>query len=97
MLLIAAVAIVILAGPSVWTVLLVVLAAFVEVGEFLLGLRFTRRRRERRLVGRRGRMREDGLAEIAGELWPATGAAAGEAIEVIAVEGRKLRVEPRAQ
>jgi membrane protein implicated in regulation of membrane protease activity len=94
MLLIAAIVIVVLAGPSVWTVLLVGLAAFVEVGEFLLGLRFTRRRRERRLIGRRGRMREDGQAEIAGEVWPATGAAPGDRVEVIAVEGRTLRVRP---
>jgi membrane protein implicated in regulation of membrane protease activity len=96
MLLIAAVIVVVLAWPSRWTLLLLPLALFVEVGQLLLGLRFVNRRRERRLVGRRGRMRKDGLAEIAGELWPATGAAAGEAVEVVAVEGRRLRVEPRA-
>jgi membrane protein implicated in regulation of membrane protease activity len=96
MLLIAAVVIAVLAGPSLWTILLIVVAALVEVGEFLLGLRFTRRRRERRLVGRRGRMRAEGVAEIAGELWQASGAASGETVEVVAVAGRTLRVKPVA-
>ena len=97
MLLIVAIVVLYLAGPSWWTVLLVVLAAFAEIGEFMLGLHFTRRRRERRLIGRTGWMKEGGIADIKGELWPAAGAAPGEPVEVVAVEGRALRVRPREE
>ncbi len=92
MILLAAIVVAVLAGGSWWSLLLVVLAAFVEVGEFLLGLRFTRLRRERKLLGRRGWMRDDGVADIGGELWEADGAAAGDRVEVVAVEGRRLLV-----
>ena len=94
MLLIAAIVIAALAGPSWWSVSLVALAAVVEVGEFLLGLRYVRRRRERRIVGRTGTMRADGTVDVAGELWPATGAGPGERVVVVAVAGRSLVVRP---
>jgi len=94
MFLIASLLIVVFAGPSWWSLTLVVLAVFVEVGEFLLGLRFTRRRRDRRLAGRTGRMRADGTVDVAGEIWPATGAAPGERVTVVSVEGRRLLVSP---
>ena len=98
MFLIAAVIVAVLAGGTVWSLVLVVLAALIEVGEFFLGLAYVRRRRSARVVGRTGRMREDGTVDVAGELWPARGAAApGERVTVVGVDKKTLivtRAEP---
>lgn len=91
--------------PSPWNVLGVVVAAFVEVGELWLWMRFLRRYRVRGgaegMIGERAEVLERcdprGRVRLRGEIWHAISADGeplepGERVYVRAVEGLAVRV-----
>jgi membrane protein implicated in regulation of membrane protease activity len=88
-----------------WAAVLIVGAATVDIGESLLLLRWSQRRRAtvgaEALVGKRGVAVTDlwpqGQVKVNGELWNARsdgGVEAGAAVVVRAVDGLTLDVEP---
>jgi membrane-bound serine protease (ClpP class) len=90
--------------PDPWRLILLVAAAFVEVGEVYLWIRFLRRYRvttgAEGMVGQRGevisRCDPVGRVRVHGEIWNARcegGAEVGERVVVAAVEGLTLLVE----
>jgi membrane-bound serine protease (ClpP class) len=91
--------------PKPWGLVLVVVAAVVEVGESFFWVHLSRRRRIRAgaetLIGARAEVVSDcrplGQVRVQGELWRAQcgrGAAAGETVRIIDREGLTLLVEP---
>lgn len=91
--------------PSPWTYVAVGLGAAIELGEAWFWWWLSRRRKPtvgvETLVGRRAIVttacRPHGQVRVAGELWQArcdSGAHEGTAVEVVAVEGLLLIVEP---
>jgi membrane protein implicated in regulation of membrane protease activity len=91
--------------PKPWGLVLVVVAAVVEVGESFFWVHLSRRRRIRvgaeTLIGARAEVVSDcrplGQVRVQGELWRAQcrrGAAAGETVRIIDREGLTLLVEP---
>ena len=92
--------------PDPWRVILLVVAAFVEVGEVYFWIRFLRRYRV--TTGAEGMLGEPGEAlsrcdplgrvRVRGEIWNARcegGAEAGERVVVVGVDGLTLEVEAR--
>ena len=88
-----------------WRLVLLVVAAFVEVGEVYFWIRFLRRYRvttgAEGMVGERGeaisRCDPVGRVRVRGEIWNARcegGVEAGERVVVAAVEGLTLVVKP---
>jgi membrane protein implicated in regulation of membrane protease activity len=87
--------------PEPWNVVVVCLAALVEVAEVFFWIKFLRRYRVQTgaegLVGKRGEVIGPGRVRVRGEIWSASGEApleTGSQVRVAAVEGLKLRVEP---
>jgi membrane protein implicated in regulation of membrane protease activity len=90
--------------PSPWGLIAVVAAGFIEVGETMFWIRFSRRRRIRMgaetLIGASAEVaapcRPRGQVRVQGELWQAVceeGADAGEAVCVVGRDGLTLLVE----
>jgi membrane protein implicated in regulation of membrane protease activity len=88
--------------PDPWNVVVVCVAALVEVGEVFFWLKFLRRYRVQTgaegMVGERGEVIGPGRVRVRGEIWRATGGEAalkpGDRVRVVAVDGLTLRVEP---
>jgi len=85
--------------PQPWNVVLVCVAALIEVGEVFLWIRFLRRYRVTTgiegMLGERGEVIGPGRVRVRGEIWNARGAeAGGEAVRVTGVDGLTLVVEP---
>jgi membrane protein implicated in regulation of membrane protease activity len=91
--------------PRPWGLVLVAVAAVVEVGESFFWLHLSRRRRiqmgAETLIGATARVVSDcrplGQVRLQGELWRArcvVGASAGETVRVVDREGLTLLVEP---
>ncbi len=91
--------------PSPWGLVLVVFAAFVEVGETWFWIWYSRRRKVQvgaeTLIGARGvtvgALRPRGQVRLGGEFWDAmsdTGVDAGVPVRVVGREGLTLHVEP---
>lgn len=105
MLFVGAVLLALFVIPKPWGLVLVVVAAVVEVGESFFWVHLSRRRRIRvgaeTLIGARAEVVSDcrplGQVRVQGELWRAQcrrGAAAGETVRIIDREGLTLLVEP---
>lgn len=108
MLLVGAVLLAVFVLPRAWGVVLVVLAAAIEVAEIWVWIRLSRRGKVRAgaeaLVGATGvavtDCRPDGSVRVRGELWRArcdAGVGAGERIRITRLEGLTLTVEPAAE
>jgi membrane protein implicated in regulation of membrane protease activity len=90
--------------PDPWNVVVVCLAALVEVAEVFFWIKFLRRYRVQTgaegLVGERGEVIGPGRVRVHGEIWTASGGEAelrpGDRVRVAAVNGLTLRVEPDA-
>jgi membrane-bound serine protease (ClpP class) len=93
--------------PSPWNVIVVAVAAVVEVGEVFFWIKFLRRYRVQTgvegLVGERAEVIQElapaGRVRLRGEIWSARSeapAAVGEAVRVAGVDGLTLVVEPEA-
>jgi membrane protein implicated in regulation of membrane protease activity len=91
--------------PRHWGILAVVIGVFVEGAESWFWIRWSQRRRAavgaEALVGATAKVVSEcmpvGQVRVRGELWRArceTGAAAGEEVRVVAVDGLTLLVEP---
>ena len=107
MLLLGAILLAIFVLPDPWDVPVVLLAAVVEVGETLFWLWYSRRPRVQMgpetLVGATGQVVTPcaplGQVRVQGELWRAhcaEGAAVGEQVRIVALEGLTLLVERAA-
>jgi membrane-bound serine protease (ClpP class) len=94
--------------PTPWSVVVVCVAALVEVGEVAFWLRFLRRYRVQTgaegMVGERGEVIEGfaggaGRVRVRGEIWTARSEGAlepGERVRVIEVDGLTLEVGPES-
>jgi membrane-bound serine protease (ClpP class) len=102
---IAAFLLAVLVVPEPWGLVLVGVAAVVEVGETYFWLRYSRRRRiqagAETLIGARAVVatacRPVGQVRVAGELWGArceAGAEVGELVRIVGRDGLTLLVEP---
>jgi membrane-bound serine protease (ClpP class) len=88
--------------PDPWNVVVVCVAALVEVGEVFFWLKFLRRYRVQTgaegMVGERGEVIGPGRVRVRGEIWSVTGGPAqlqpGDRVRVTEVDGLTLRVEP---
>ncbi len=107
MLLIGAILLAIFVLPDEWDVPVIILAAVVEIAETGFWLWYSRRRRVQMgpetLVGATGRVVTPcaplGQVRVQGELWRAhcaEGAATGEEVRVVALDGLTLQVEHAA-
>ncbi len=99
MLLLGAILLAIFVLPSPWGIVAVVCGGLIDIGESLVLLRWSRRRRAatgaEALVGRTAVVSSLGQVKVAGELWEARSTeplAVGEEVEVTAVEGLTLEV-----
>jgi membrane protein implicated in regulation of membrane protease activity len=83
-------------GPWQWAV--VAGGGAIEAGEAWFWWRWTHRRRPavgvEALVGVEAVVDPDGWVRVQGELWRARGAAPGDRVRVVAVDGLTLVVEP---
>jgi membrane protein implicated in regulation of membrane protease activity len=90
--------------PDPWNVVVVCVAALIEVGEVFFWIKFLRRYRVQTgaegMVGERAEVIGPGRVRVRGEIWSATGGDAplkpGDEVRVIAVDGLTLRVESEA-
>lgn len=99
-----AIAYFVLAAP--WSYLVVVIAAFVDIAQIFVWLRWRKRKPttgSESLIGARAtvaeRCRPKGQVRVAGQLWTATcaeGAEAGEEVRVVAVHGNTLTVSTKS-
>jgi membrane protein implicated in regulation of membrane protease activity len=87
--------------PSPWNLIVVVVAALLEVGEVGFWLKFLRRYRVQTgaegLIGQRGEVIGPDRVRVRGEIWAAAANGPlerGAQVRVAAVEGLTLRVEP---
>ena len=88
--------------PDPWNVVVVCVAALIEVAEVFFWIKFLRRYRVQTgaegLVGQRGEVIGPGRVRVHGEIWTAIGGEAalrpGDRVRVAAVDGLTLRVEP---
>jgi membrane-bound serine protease (ClpP class) len=87
--------------PDPWNVVVVCVAALVEIGEVFLWIKFLRRYRVQTgaegLVGQRAEVIDSDRVRVHGEIWSARADAslsAGDRVRVAAVDGLTLRVEP---
>lgn len=107
MLLLGAILLAIFVLPDEWDIPVIILAAVVEIAETGFWLWYSRRRRVQMgpetLVGATGQVVTPcaplGQVRVQGELWRAhcaDGAAAGEEVRIVALEGLTLKVERAA-
>jgi membrane-bound serine protease (ClpP class) len=89
--------------PDPWNVIVVCVAALIEVGEVFFWIRFLRRYRVQTgaegLIGERGEVIGPGRVRVHGEIWTAAATGSlepGDSVRVAGVEGLTLRVEPEA-
>jgi membrane protein implicated in regulation of membrane protease activity len=89
--------------PEPWNVVVVCIAALIEVGEVFVWRKFLRRYRVQTgaegLVGQRGEVIGPDRVRVRGEIWSASGAGqliTGDLVRVAAVEGLTLVVEPES-
>jgi membrane-bound serine protease (ClpP class) len=105
MLLVGAIVLAVFVLPPGWGIALVTAAGVVEIGETVLWIKLSRRRRiqmgPETLIGASGTAvdpcRPNGRVRVQEELWQArcaAGADAGERVRVVAREGLVLVVEP---
>jgi membrane protein implicated in regulation of membrane protease activity len=105
MLLVVAILLAIFALDEPWSWVVVAVGGTLEVAESWLYIRWSQRRRPdvgvEALIGRRAMVAADcrphGQVRVAGELWQArcdAGAAAGDEVLVLEVDGLTLAVEP---
>lgn len=91
--------------PDPWRVVILMIAAMIEVGEVFVWIRFLRRYRvttgAEGMVGKRAEVIEaldpDGRVRVHGEIWTARSGApvgAGEPVRIARVDGLTLVVEP---
>jgi membrane-bound serine protease (ClpP class) len=87
--------------PDPWNVIVVCVAALVEVGEVFFWIKFLRRYRVQTgaegMIGERGEVIGPGRVRVRGEIWTADAAGpleSGDRVRVAGVEGLTLRVEP---
>src|SRR5262245_24552794 len=87
--------------PEPWNVVVVCVAALIEVGEVFFWLKFLRRYRVQTgveaMIGERGEVIDPGRVRVRGEIWTAKSEAPmqpGDRVRVAAVEGLTLTVEP---
>ena len=103
MILIAAILLAVYVVPTPWSIVLVAVAAVIEIGETWFWWWFSRRRKPKvgveTLVGARARVvtpcRPVGQVRVAGELWQArceAGADPGDEVKVLEVDGLALVV-----
>ena len=97
MALVAAVLLAVFVLDEPWTFVAVAGGGAIELGEAWLWWRWSHRRRPavgvEALVGLVGERADDGWVRVNGELWRARGGAAGERVQVRAVDGLTLDVE----
>jgi membrane-bound serine protease (ClpP class) len=102
-LLVGAILLAVFVLPPLWGLVVVALAALVEIGEFFFWIWLSRRRGAQAgveaLVGKTARVtsacRPEGYVRVEGELWRArceAGADVGESVRIAAVEGLTLEV-----
>lgn len=107
MLLLGAILLAIFVLPDEWDIPVIILAAVVEIAETGFWLWYSRRRRVQMgpetLVGATGQVVTPcaplGQVRVQGELWRAhcaDGAAAGEEVRIVALDGLTLKVERAA-
>jgi membrane-bound serine protease (ClpP class) len=93
--------------PLPWSVIVIALAALLEVSLWFFGVRYSRRRRAQvgvqTMIGSTGEaitaLTPDGQVKVDGEIWDAhaaAGARAGDPVTVTAVHGLTLEVEKAA-
>jgi membrane protein implicated in regulation of membrane protease activity len=88
--------------PEPWNVVVVCVAALIEVGEVFVWIKFLRRYRVQTgaegMVGQRGEVIGPGRVRVRGEIWTVSDGEAqletGDRVRVAAVDGLTLRVEP---
>jgi membrane protein implicated in regulation of membrane protease activity len=87
--------------PDPWNVIVVCVAALVEVGEVFAWIKFLRRYRvstgAEGLIGQRAEVIGPNRVRVRGEIWTAAASGPlepGDLVMVAAVEGLTLRVEP---
>jgi membrane protein implicated in regulation of membrane protease activity len=84
--------------PDPWRIVLLVCAAFIEVGEVYFWIRFLRRYRVTTgvegMVGETAEVIGPGRVRVRGEIWNARGADGARRVRVAAVDGLTLVVEP---
>jgi membrane protein implicated in regulation of membrane protease activity len=104
MLLLGAILLAIFVLPSPWGLVAIVAGGLADVGEALVLLRWSRRRRSvsgvEALVGKTAVVSTPMQVRVAGELWEATSdrrLVAGEEVEVTGVDGLTLLVSPRSR
>jgi membrane-bound serine protease (ClpP class) len=101
MLLLGAILLAIFVLPSPWGIVAVVSGGLLDIGESLVLLKWSRRRRAatgaEALVGQRAVVSSPTQVRVAGELWQASSREPlqiGEEVEVTAVDGLTLDVSP---
>lgn len=101
MLLLGAILLAIFVLPSPWGIVAVVSGGLLDIGESLVLLKWSRRRRAvtgaEALVGQRAVVSSPTQVRIAGELWQARSPeplVPGDEVEVTAVDGLTLEVSP---
>jgi membrane protein implicated in regulation of membrane protease activity len=87
--------------PDPWRVIVVVVAALIEVFEVYFWIRFLRRYRVttgvEAMIGERAEVIGPGRVRLRGEIWSARGETPqGKTVRVTAVDGLTLEVEPDA-
>jgi membrane protein implicated in regulation of membrane protease activity len=85
--------------PDPWRVIVVVVAALIEVFEVWFWIHFLRRYRVQTgaeaMIGERAEVIGPGRVRLRGEIWNARGATEGaDTVKVTAVDGLTLEVEP---
>ena len=104
MLLLGGILLAVFVVPWPWGIFTVLGGGLLDIGESLLLLRWSRRRRSpvgiEALVGRRAVVSSPTQVRVAGELWEARSDSAlvpGDEVEVVAVDGLTLEVSRRSQ
>src|SRR5207248_3530236 len=104
MLLLGGILLAVFVVPWPWGIFTVLGGGLLDIGESLLLLRWSRRRRSpvgiEALVGRRAVVSSSTQVRVAGELWAARSDSAlvpGDEVEVVAVDGLTLEVSRRSQ
>ena len=104
MLLILALILALVFLPAPWAVLVIAMAAVLELCLWFFGIRYSRRRRAQvgvqTMIGTVGEaitsLTPDGQVKVDGEIWKAHGSAeirAGDAIRITGIDGLTLEVE----
>jgi membrane-bound serine protease (ClpP class) len=104
MLLLGGILLAVFVVPWPWGILTVLGGGLLDIGESLVLLRWSKRRRSpvgaEALVGQRAVVSSSTQVRVAGELWEArsdSALAVGDEVEVVRVEGLTLEVSPRSR